>query len=104
MNPSQSHPQSAQSAGPKYRIPVLARNAAPESWVTLVTCGNLIETDMLRAQLESAGIETFVPDENLMTVEGWALNTYGYIRLQVRPGEYDAARELLCASGQAVAG
>jgi hypothetical protein len=70
--------------------------------VTLVSCGTMLEADFLRARLESEGMTVFIPDENLMTAAAWGLNAYGYIRVQVKPAEYGAARAFLCESGDAV--
>jgi len=43
--------------------------------VTLVKCGSVLEVDLLKARLGGAGLAVFIPDENLMAVEAWALNT-----------------------------
>jgi hypothetical protein len=88
---------------PKYRIGPLPPNAVESAWVTLVKCGKVVEADFVRAQLEGAGLPVFIPDENVMAIEAWALNAFGYIRVQVRPRDYEAARELLCSTGDAVA-
>jgi hypothetical protein len=45
----------------------------------------------------------FIPDEHLMATAAWALNQFGYIRVQVGRQDYEKARELLVASGDAVA-
>jgi hypothetical protein len=45
--------------------------------------------------LRAGGIEVFLPDESLMQMIGWNLNTYGYVRVQVAPGNFEAARDLL---------
>ncbi|HEX7860578.1 MAG TPA: DUF2007 domain-containing protein [Verrucomicrobiae bacterium] len=91
-----------ENSGPVYRIPPLAANAPKEGWVTLVKCGKVMEADFLRSRLEAEGIEVFIPDENLMATAAWALNEFGYIRVQVAPGDYERAREMLVASGDAV--
>jgi putative signal transducing protein len=49
----------------------------------------------IATRLQAAGIETFLPDESLMQVIGWNLNTYGYVRVQIAPKDYDAAKDLL---------
>lgn len=87
----------------KYKIAALAADAKGQDWVTLVSCGKMVEADFLRARLESDGIAVFIPDENLMANAGWALNAYGYIRVQVKPADYEKARELLIESGDAAA-
>lgn len=88
---------------PKYRIGRLAEEAKGQRWVTLISCGTVLEADIVRSQLEAAGIGTFMPDERMMTAAAWGLNAYGYVRVQVEPADYDAARELLCATGDATA-
>jgi hypothetical protein len=87
---------------PVFRIPALPPNAAGKGWVTLVKCGSVLEADFLRARLESEGIAVFIPDENLMAAAGWALNEFGYIRVQVAAQYYEKAREFLVASADAV--
>ena len=49
--------------------------------------------------LESNGIETFIPDQHLMQAIGFNLNTYGYVRIQVRRKDYANAKELLSEPG-----
>ena len=88
---------------PAYRITALQPEANGQGWVTLVKCGSVLEADFLRARLESEGIAVFIPDENWMAAAGWALNEFGYIRVQVAGQDYEKARELLVASGDAVA-
>lgn len=63
--------------------------------VTLLRCRTLVEADLLAARLESAGIRTFLPDQFLMQSLGWTLNTFGYVRIQVSPNDYETAREFL---------
>ena len=63
--------------------------------MTLVSCGTLMAADLVAMRLRAAGIETFLPDERLMQVIGWNLNAYGYVRVQVSPNDYAAARDLL---------
>ena len=63
--------------------------------VTLLTCRTLVGADIVVARLQAAGINAFLPDECLMQTIGWNLNTYGYVRVQISPRDYDAARDLL---------
>ncbi len=63
--------------------------------VTLVSCRTLGEADMVVSRLRAEGIDAFLPDESLMQVVGWNFNTYGYVRVQIAPKDYDAARDLL---------
>ena len=66
-----------------------------EELVTLISCQKLIDADLVAARLDSAGIETFIPDEHLMQAIGFNLNTYGFVRVQVRRKDYTNAKELL---------
>ena len=68
--------------------------------VNLLTCRTLEEADLLVAQLETAGIPAFIPDQFLLQNVGFNLNTYGYVRIQVSPKDYEAAKELLSDPGQ----
>ena len=63
--------------------------------VNLARCRTLGEADLLVAQLEAAGIPAFLPDQYLMQNIGFNLNTYGYVRIQVSPKDYEAAKEVL---------
>jgi hypothetical protein len=71
--------------------------------VTLVRCGTLAEADMVATRLRAAGIETFLPDEFLMQLNGFYI-TFGYVRVQVSPRDYDAARKLLTEPDDALVG
>jgi hypothetical protein len=84
-------------ARPEYEFAALSAAGQQQDWVTLVTCGTLVAADLVVMRLRAAGIETFLPDERLMQVIGWNLNTYGYVRVQVSPKDYDEARALLAA-------
>jgi hypothetical protein len=68
--------------------------------VNLIRCRTLGEADLLVAQLEAAGIPAFIPDQFLMQNIGFNLNTYGYVRIQVSPKDYEAAKEVLLGPGQ----
>ena len=68
--------------------------------VNLMRCRTLGEADLLVAQLEAAGIHAFIPDQFLMQNIGFNLNTYGYVRVQVSPNDFEAAKEVLAGPGQ----
>jgi hypothetical protein len=87
----------------RYKTAELPSSAKAQEWVTLVSCGTMLEADFLRSRLESEGVAIFIPDENLMTAAAWGLNAYGYIRVQVKPADYETARAFLCECGDAVA-
>jgi len=63
--------------------------------VTLVTCGTLVSADMVVCKLRAAGIAAFIPDEFLMQNVGFNVNTFGYVRVQVAPNDYDTAKAVL---------
>ena len=69
------------------------------SVVNLARCRTLGEADLLVAQLEAAGIPAFIPDQFLMQNIGFNVNTYGYVRIQVSPKDYEAAKALLLGAG-----
>jgi ribosomal protein L40E len=81
----------------KTEVPVEApRLEEQEELLTVFSCQRLADADLIVGRLEAAGIETFVPDEFLMQTIGFNLNTYGYVRVQVRRKDYASAKEL-CA-------
>lgn len=47
----------------------------------------------------AAGIVAFIPDESLMQTIGFNLNTFGYVRVQVTPEDYDTAKTVLSEHG-----
>jgi hypothetical protein len=67
----------------------------PDDLVTLTICAKLADADVIVSKLDSEGIQAFIPDEHLMQNVGFNLNTYGYVRVQVRRQDYLAAKELL---------
>jgi hypothetical protein len=50
--------------------------------------------------LRAAGIEAFIPDEFLMQAAAFNPNMIGYVRVQVAPKDYEAARDLLTAGNE----
>ena len=72
--------------------------------VVLTTCQKLSDADLIRSKLDAAGIEAIIPDENLMQAVGFNLNTYGFVRVQVRQADYAAAKDLLATVADAAAG
>jgi len=63
--------------------------------VLLTTCPKLSDADLIVSRLEAAGISSIIPDEHLMQNIGFNLNTYGYVRVQVRRQDFAAAKALL---------
>jgi hypothetical protein len=70
--------------------------------VTVIKCETLAEADAIRSRLEAADIAAFLPDESLMQNVAWNANTYGFVRVQVASGNYEAARRLLSSLPQEV--
>ena len=66
--------------------------------VTLVRCRTLVAADKVVSRLRAARITAFLPDESLMQTVAWNVSTYGYVRVQVSPEDYDSARNLLSGS------
>ena len=73
---------------------------AGKDLVTLITCRTLVEADIIVGRLETAGVSSFIPDQFLMQAVSWNLNTFGFVRVQVSPKDYEAAKEFLLASEQ----
>jgi predicted RNA-binding Zn-ribbon protein involved in translation (DUF1610 family) len=63
--------------------------------VTLAKCAKLEDADLIVSLLEGAGIQAFIPDEQLTQTFGFNLNSSGGVRVQVRPQDYAIAKELL---------
>ncbi len=80
---------------PEYIFASLSAAERQKDLVTLVKCGTLVAADLVASRLRAAGLAVFLPDECLMQAIGWNLNTYGYVRVQVSPMDYAAARDLL---------
>ena len=75
----------------------LTAEESQQDLVTLLRCRTLAEADLIVCRLASSGIQALIPDEYLMQAICWNLNTYGYVRVQIPPRDYQAAVELLTA-------
>lgn len=53
---------------------------------------------MLVTRLDSAGFSTFIPDEFIIQQNPLYACTYGFVRVQVPPDEYEAAKEFLSST------
>ena len=63
--------------------------------VTVRTCRDVTEAELVRSMLEAGGIQAFIPDENVATLyPPQVLDTDG-VRVQVAAEDADLARELL---------
>jgi hypothetical protein len=85
----------AKSKGPAYRFPPLSAAEMEKDFVTLVRCPTLPAADLIMGRLEAAGIEALMPDESVMQAMCGDLNGFGYVRIQIAPKDYEAAKDLL---------
>jgi hypothetical protein len=90
-----SSPPASSPHRSEFEFAPLSPEQRQQALVTLVKCGTLAAADLIACQLRAAGIETFIPDEMLMQTIGFNLNTYGYVRVQISPKDYDAAKAIL---------
>jgi hypothetical protein len=94
--PTPPEPKRAEHSEPaEYDFVPIAEVNENLDLVTLVQCGTLVAADQVVARLRAVGIETFLPDEFLMQSVGGGFNTFGYVRVQVAPKDYDTAKNLL---------
>jgi hypothetical protein len=63
--------------------------------VTIRKFRDLPEALLAKGFIESAGIECFLADENIVRMDWFISNFVGGIKLRVKPGDADAALELL---------
>lgn len=97
--PASALPQKPpESAAPSLTFRELTAEEMKLDWVTLTACRTTLEADMVASQLRAAGISVFIPDEFLMQAIAWNVNTYGYVRVQVPPKDYEHAKDFLLAS------
>jgi hypothetical protein len=66
-----------------------------EGLVTVAVFHGLPEFLLARTRLESAGIESFAYDENMLRIGGWHSHVFGGIKLQVRESEAQDAMAIL---------
>lgn len=72
--------------------------AAHPSLVTVALFRDLSEAVLARGMLQSAGIECFLADENLIRLDWFYSNAIGGMRLQVREEDAEAAEQILNVS------
>ena len=66
-----------------------------ENLVTVAIFHSQPEFLLARGRLESADIECFAYDENMLRIGGWHSHGFGGIKLQVRESEAQDARAIL---------
>jgi hypothetical protein len=94
VEPRSAEPE-AKPKGPAYRFPPLSAVEMEKDFVTLVRCPTLPAADLIMGRLEAAGIEALMPDESVMQAMCGDLNGFGYVRIQIAPKDYEAAKDLL---------
>jgi hypothetical protein len=97
-NPVSAKSPAAESQKASYEFAPVSPEHMQQDLVTLVTCVNLVAADLVVSRLRAADIEAFIPDEFLMQSVGLT-NTFGYVRVQVSPKDYEAAKALLSEDG-----
>ena len=70
-----------------------------ETWITVWTFSSANELAVIRARLESEGIECFVKDEFTTLVQPLYSNAIGGVKLQVKTSDVQAAVEVLKDAG-----
>jgi hypothetical protein len=82
------------------RQPSEARQSSQmhESLITIAIFHSQPEFLLARTRLESADIECFAYDENMLRIGGWHSHVLGGIKLQVRESEAQDARAILYAT------
>lgn len=88
-------PPAADSQRAAFEFTPLSMEQRQQDWVTLLRCGTLVSADLVVSRLRAAGITAFIPDESLMQTIGFNLNTFGYVRVQVAPNDYDQSKVVL---------
>ena len=92
--PPQSTPE-PKPAHTKYQIRPLSPEEAKLDLVTIVSCQTLFDADMVVSELEAAGITALIPDEFVAEAMAFNLNAVGYVRVQVSPQDYNAAKDVI---------
>ncbi len=66
-----------------------------ENLITIATFHNEPEFLLARARLESADIECFAQDENMLRIAAWHSHVFGGIKLRVRESDTQDALAIL---------
>jgi Putative prokaryotic signal transducing protein len=83
-------------AAPESRLyPVNQQSTMHEALITIATFHSQPEFLLARARLESADIECFAQDENMLRIGGWHSHILGGIKLQVRESDVQDALAIL---------
>jgi len=82
---------------PVAEAPKVRREFEFQDLVTIRQFRDLPEAILARGVLESAGIETFLADDNIVRMDWFISNLVGGIKLKVRKEDLEAANEVLQA-------
>ncbi|MGP8201233.1 MAG: hypothetical protein ACLQU4_17220 [Limisphaerales bacterium] len=93
--PAPDSPPASQSQQDAFEFSTLTPEQRQQDLVTLVSCRTLLSADMVVCKLRATGVEAFIPDKMLMQTVAFNFNTFGYVRVQVAPKDYDAAKAVL---------
>jgi hypothetical protein len=63
--------------------------------VTLTTAPDLVAARLVQGLLQSAGIDCFIPDENLLSQASYLAGIVGGLRVQVRTADRERAQAML---------
>lgn len=66
-----------------------------QEWITVRRFRDLPEALLAKGALESAGIECLLTDDNMVRLDWFISNLLGGAKLQVKPEDQEAAREIL---------
>jgi len=80
---------------PVAEAPKVRREFELQDLVTIRQFRDLPEAILARGVLESAGIETFLADDNIVRMDWFISNLVGGIKLKVRKEDLEAANEVL---------
>jgi hypothetical protein len=72
-----------------------AADAEPESMVTIRSFGDVMQAWLAKSNLESAGIECNLVDDNMVRLYWGIVPVLGGVKLQVKPEDSEVAIELL---------
>jgi hypothetical protein len=70
-------------------------NAEFRDLVTIRAFWNLLEAELAKGLLDSAGIESFLFDDNMVRLDWFNANALGGVKLRVDAGNVDAANQVL---------
>jgi len=73
----------------------IPQDEAPEPLVTICSFGDVMQAWLAKSNLDSAGIECRLVDDNMVRLYWGIVNVLGGVKLQVKPEDAEVALELL---------